>query len=96
MDGLVIGINTAIYSPRGGSVGVAFDVPAATAEFVIGKLRANSRVVRGWVGVHVQTVTRGIPDVLGLKTAGGALVDAPRPATRSSVPSETTSRSGSA
>ena len=79
MEGRVIGINTAIYSPCGGSVGVAFDVPATTAKFVVGELRAKGRVARGWVGVHVQTVTRNIADALSLKTAGGVLVDAPRP-----------------
>jgi serine protease Do len=79
MEGRVIGINTAIYSPSGGSVGVAFDVPATSAKFVIGELRAKGRVAHGWVGVHVQTVTRRIADTLGLKGADGVLVDAPRP-----------------
>jgi serine protease Do len=79
MKGRVIGINTAIYSPSGGSVGIAFDVPASTAKFVIGELRAKGRVARGWVGVHVQTVTRRIADALDLKDADGVLVDAPRP-----------------
>jgi serine protease Do len=79
MEGRVIGINTALYSPSGGSVGVGFDIPATSAKFVIGELRAKGRVARGWVGVHVHTVTRRIADTLGLKGADGVLVDAPRP-----------------
>jgi serine protease Do len=75
MDGNVIGINTAIYSPSGGSVGIGFDIPAQTAQSVIAQLKDKGVVTRGWLGVQVQPVTSGIADSLGLKTAQGALVD---------------------
>ncbi|WP_022723061.1 Do family serine endopeptidase [Rhodopseudomonas sp. B29] len=77
-NGNVIGINTAIYSPSGGSVGIGFDIPAATAKLVINQLKDNGSVTRGWLGVQVQPVTADIADSMGLKQARGALVDSPQ------------------
>jgi serine protease Do len=79
MKGQVVGINSAIYSPCGGSVGVAFDVPAATAKFVVSGLKEQGRVVRGWVGVHLQTMTPELASGFGLSKAEGVVVDAPVP-----------------
>jgi serine protease Do len=75
MAGEVIGINTAIYSPSGGSVGIAFDIPADTAKAVAEQLEAKGVVSRGWIGVMVQPVTADIADSLGLKEPKGALID---------------------
>jgi serine protease Do len=75
MNGNVIGINTAIYSPSGGSVGIGFDIPAQTAQRIVDQLRAHGSVTRGWLGVQIQPVTAGIADSLGLKKAEGAIVD---------------------
>jgi serine protease Do len=79
--GNVIGVNTAIYSPSGGSVGIGFDVPASTAKMVVDQLKENGKVTRGWLGVQVQPVTPGIAESLGLKQATGALVDEAQPNT---------------
>ncbi|MFZ3360603.1 MAG: Do family serine endopeptidase [Xanthobacteraceae bacterium] len=78
VDGNVIGINTAIYSPSGGSVGIGFDIPADTAKMVVSQLEKNGHVTRGWLGVQIQPVTAGIADSLGLKKAEGAMVDEPQ------------------
>ena len=80
-NGNVIGVNTAIYSPSGGSVGIGFDVPASTAKLVIAQLKEKGEVTRGWLGVQVQPVTSGIAESLGLKSATGALVDDAQPDT---------------
>jgi serine protease Do len=74
IDGEVIGINTAIFSPSGGSVGIGFAIPSSTAEPVIRQLIKNGSVKRGWLGVHIQAVTEEIAETLGLKKAEGALV----------------------
>ena len=74
MQGQVIGINTAIYSPNGGSIGIGFSIPSSTAEPVIRQLIDNGQVRRGWLGVHIQKVTEDIAQTLGLKKATGALV----------------------
>ncbi|MCA8930079.1 MAG: DegQ family serine endoprotease [Alphaproteobacteria bacterium] len=74
VDGEVIGINTAIYSPSGGSVGIGFSVPIDLAKPVIAQLRKYGETRRGWLGVHIQTVNEEIADSLGLKTPHGALV----------------------
>ncbi|MFT8890928.1 MAG: DegQ family serine endoprotease [Acetobacter papayae] len=74
MEGNVIGVNTAIYSPSGGSVGIGFSIPANEARGVLEQLRKNGKVSRGWLGVRIQTVTQDIAEGLGLKSAGGALV----------------------
>src|SRR5215468_9405519 len=79
LKGEVIGVNTAIYSPSGGSVGIAFDVPATTVASVIPQLQKDGHVVRGWLGVQIQPVTQDIADSLGLKSAAGALVAEPQP-----------------
>ena len=74
MDGQVIGINTAIYSPSGGSVGIGFSVPANLAKSVVMQLREYGHARRGWLGVRIQQVTPDIADSVGLKEAAGALV----------------------
>ena len=78
LKGEVIGVNTAIYSPSGGSVGIAFDIPASTVATVIPQLQKNGQVDARWLGVQIQPVTREIADSLGLKTATGALVAEPQ------------------
>ncbi|HLK84454.1 MAG TPA: Do family serine endopeptidase [Xanthobacteraceae bacterium] len=79
LDGNVIGVNTAIFSPSGGSVGIAFDIPAETVKSVITQLKDHGAVTRGWIGVQIQPVTSEIADSLGLKNARGALVAEPQP-----------------
>ena len=74
MDGNVVGINTAIISPSGGSIGIGFAVPAATATGVIEQLIEFGETRRGWLGVRIQSVTDEIAEGLGLKKARGALV----------------------
>jgi serine protease Do len=78
-EGEVIGVNSAIYSPSGGSVGIGFDIPAETAKMVIAQLKDKGSVTRAWIGVQVQPVTKDIADSLGLKEAKGAIVDSPQP-----------------
>ena len=77
-EGNVIGVNTAIFSPSGGSVGIAFDIPADTVKSVIAQLKDHGSVTRGWIGVQIQPVTQDIADSLGLKKAEGALVAEPQ------------------
>jgi serine protease Do len=79
VDGNVIGVNTAIFSPSGGSVGIAFDIPADTVKNVVAQLRDKGKVTRGWIGVQIQPVTAEIADSMGLKKASGALVSEPQP-----------------
>ena len=74
MDGEVIGVNTAIFSPSGGSVGIGFSIPSAIAAPVIAQLREFGHTRRGWLGVRIQTVTDEIASTLGLEEASGALV----------------------
>jgi len=74
MAGEVIGINTAIYSPTGGSIGIGFSVPSSLARPVVEQLREFGRTKRGWLGVNIQTVTDEIAESLGLDKAKGALV----------------------
>jgi serine protease Do len=78
VDGNVIGVNTAIFSPSGGSVGIGFDVPAETAKMVVAQLKDKGHVTRGWMGVQIQPVTKEIADSLGLEQAQGALVSEPQ------------------
>jgi serine protease Do len=78
MNGKVIGVNTAIYSPSGGSVGIGFDIPAQTAKMVVAQLKDKGKVTRGWLGVQIQPVTKGIADSLAMKKAEGAMVDEPQ------------------
>ena len=79
LKGEVIGVNTAIYSPSGGSVGIAFDIPATTVASVVPQLQENGSVQRGWLGVQIQPVTAAIGESLGMKQAMGALVSEPQP-----------------
>jgi len=74
MDGGVIGINTAIFSPTGGSVGIGFSIPSNLARPLIEQLVKFGRARRGWLGVRIQTVTEELADSLGLDQAQGALV----------------------
>lgn len=74
LEGEVVGINTAIYSPSGGSVGIGFAIPASSAESVITSLKENGTVTRGWLGVQIQPVTEDIAESLGLADAKGAIV----------------------
>src|ERR1700691_166299 len=78
INGNVIGVNTAIFSPSGGSVGIGFDIPAATAKMVVAQLKDKGYITRGWLGVQVQPVTADIADSLGMKQAMGAMVDNPQ------------------
>jgi serine protease Do len=78
VDGQVVGVNTAIFSPSGGSVGIAFAIPAATVETVVQQLKEHGTVTRGWIGVQIQPVTQDIADSLGLKSVQGALVAEPQ------------------
>jgi serine protease Do len=78
VDGNVIGVNTAIFSPSGGSVGIAFAIPAPTVKSVVAQLKDNGKVSRGWIGVQIQPVTAEIADNLGLKASEGALVADPQ------------------
>ncbi len=79
MDGQVVGINTAIYSPSGGSIGIGFSIPANEASLVIAQLRKFGHAKRGWIGVRIQDVTPDIADSLGLKPAHGALIAGTEP-----------------
>jgi len=74
LDGEVVGINTAIISPSGGSIGIGFSVPAKTAVAVIDQLKQFGETRRGWLGVRIQQVTDEIAESLGIKPARGALV----------------------
>ena len=74
MDGQVIGINTAIFTPTGGSVGVGFAIPSSLAESVVGQIVEFGRTRRGWLGVRIQTVTEDIAESLGLDVPRGALI----------------------
>ncbi len=78
LNGEVVGVNTAIFSPSGGNVGIAFAIPAATAKQVITDLITNGQVVRGWLGVQIQPVTGDIAESLGLDEALGAIVTTPQ------------------
>lgn len=74
MDGDVIGMNTAIYSPSGGSIGIGFSIPSNEVKTVVSQLRKFGHARRGWLGVKIQQVTPDIAESLGLKEPGGALV----------------------
>ncbi|MEO0620469.1 MAG: PDZ domain-containing protein, partial [Pseudomonadota bacterium] len=74
LRGEVVGVNTAIFSPSGGNVGIAFAVPAALATEVVSDLRREGTVKRGWLGVRIQNVTEDIADSLGMSKAAGAMI----------------------
>ena len=78
VNGHVIGVNTAIFSPSGGNVGIAFAIPASTVRSVVAQLRDRGSVTRGWIGVQIQPVTAEIADSLNLKSTQGALVAEPQ------------------
>jgi len=81
LNGEVVGVNTAIYSPSGGSVGIAFAIPSETVSSVIGSLKDGGSVARGYLGVQIQPVTANIAESLGLKGTKGALVADAQPGT---------------
>jgi serine protease Do len=74
MKGRVIGINRAIYSPTGGNVNIGFAIPSNIARKVVDQIRQYGRTKRGWIGVHIQSITEDIAQDLGLKNLNGALV----------------------
>jgi serine protease Do len=74
MDGQVIGINTAIFSPSGGSIGIGFSIPSNMAKKIVADLKEYGHPRRGWLGVKIQQVTPDIAESLGLKDASGAMV----------------------
>jgi serine protease Do len=73
-DGQVIGINTAIYSPSGGSVGIGFAIPSNIAKPIVLELEKNGKVTRGWLGVQMQPITPDMEDALGLSSTNGVVV----------------------
>jgi serine protease Do len=74
LEGEVVGVNTAIFSPSGGSVGIGFAIPAAIVKDVVEALKANGAVTRGYLGVAIQPVTEDIAESLGLEKAEGAII----------------------
>jgi serine protease Do len=74
LAGEVVGVNTAIFSPSGGNVGIAFAIPASTVDSVVSSLKDKGAVTRGFIGVQMQPVTKEIAEAIGLKEAKGALV----------------------
>jgi serine protease Do len=74
MDGQVIGINTAIFSPSGGSIGIGFSIPSNMAKSIVMQLKAYGHPRRGWLGVRIQQVTPELADSVGLKDTSGAMV----------------------
>jgi serine protease Do len=80
LGGEVIGINTAIFSPSGGSIGIGFAIPSAFARPIIEQLRTSGKVERGWIGARIQPVSDEIAEAIGLEKARGAMVAAVDPA----------------
>jgi serine protease Do len=74
MDGSVIGVNTAILSPNGGSIGIGFSMASNVVTRVVDQLKEFGETRRGWLGVRIQDVTQDVADAMGLKTATGALI----------------------
>jgi serine protease Do len=79
LQGQVIGVNTAIYSPNGGSVGIGFAIPSNVAKTVVASLQSSGRVTRGWLGVEIQQMTPEMASALGLDRERGALVAGVQP-----------------
>ncbi|MBK8458415.1 MAG: Do family serine endopeptidase [Phyllobacteriaceae bacterium] len=77
-SGEVVGVNTAIFSPSGGNVGIAFAIPASLAKDVVNKLMTGGTIARGWLGVAIQPVDQDIAESLGLQGTKGALVSDPQ------------------
>jgi serine protease Do len=80
LNGEVIGINTAIYSPSGGSIGIGFAIPSSFARPIIDQLRATGKVERGWIGARIQAVSEDLAEAVGLDKARGAMIAAVDPA----------------
>ena len=78
LSGNVVGVNTAIYSPSGGSVGIGFAIPASIAQDVIEDLKDDGNVTRGWLGVQIQSINEPLAESLGLDTTVGTLVTDPQ------------------
>ena len=76
LAGDVVGINTAIYSPSGGSIGIGFAIPSALAQPIIEQLKATGKVERGWIGARIQPVTDDIAESIGLDKSRGAMIAA--------------------
>jgi serine protease Do len=74
LNGEVIGINTAIYSPSGGSIGIGFAIPSDAARPIIDQLKATGKVVRGWIGAQIQPITDDIAEAIGLDKSRGAMI----------------------
>src|SRR5579871_5631866 len=74
LSGRVVGMNTAIFSPSGGSVGIGFAIPASTVKSIVDQLREHGNVARGWLGVQIQSLTPDMAASLGVKSAKGAIV----------------------
>jgi serine protease Do len=81
VDGKVIGVNTAIYSPNGGNVGVAFAIPSDQARLIVEQLIEDGSIERGYIGVQIQPVTKEVAEAVGLANAEGAIVAQVDPAT---------------
>jgi serine protease Do len=79
LEGNVIGVNSAILAPGGGSTGIGFAIPADTVKTVVGQLKEKGKVTRGWLGIRIQAVTEEIAQRLAIKQAQGALVVDPQP-----------------
>ncbi|MGZ9020887.1 MAG: PDZ domain-containing protein, partial [Rhodoplanes sp.] len=73
-DGEVVGVNTAIFTPNGGSIGIGFAIPSNSARKIVAELQQNGSVRRGWLGVAIQPVTPEVAESLGLKKPEGALI----------------------
>jgi len=78
LSGEVVGINTAIFSPSGGNVGIAFAIPASVAKDVVNQLMKGGDIARGWLGVKIEPVTADVAESLGLAEAAGALINEPQ------------------
>ncbi|MEY3088324.1 MAG: hypothetical protein RLZZ250_656, partial [Pseudomonadota bacterium] len=74
LKGEVIGINSQIYSRTGGYMGLSFAIPINVAMDVMGQLRTNGKVIRGWLGIAIQEVTKELSESFGMKNTNGALV----------------------
>ena len=74
MDGEVIGVNSAIYSPTGGSVGIGFSIPSNAARNVVAQLKSTGKIQRGWLGVRIQAVSDEIAESMGMDKPRGALI----------------------
>jgi serine protease Do len=80
LAGEVIGINTAIFSPSGGSIGIGFAIPSAFARPIVDQLKATGKVERGWIGAHIQPVSEEIAEAVGLDKGRGAMIGSIDPA----------------